>query len=212
MSYLEARFDELLTARSRVNRDPKFSDTCVHVALYFIEPTGHGLQQLDIDTMIAMSACVNVIPVIAKADTLTKSEIAENKQLIMRDIRRFKIKIFDFPYDEGDDEAREQCEELKALLPFAIIGAKGRGRSRQYPWGTFNPEDTELCDFAILKSVLFGSHFEELRDITYNKHYETYRTAKLSQEERERQRLSADTYIRDNIFEYVLSKRFRTVS
>jgi cell division control protein 11 len=131
--------------------------------------------------MIAMSARVNVIPVIAKADTLTSREIATSKKLIMNDIREHNIQIFDFPYDEEDDEAREQCEHLRSLLPFTIIGAKDN-RQRVYPWGTFNVDDTSLCDFVVLKSVLFGSHFEELRDITYNKHYEKYRTNKLRQD------------------------------
>lgn len=44
-------------------------------------------------------------------------------------------------------------------------------------------EDTEHSDFIALRSVLFGSHLQELRDITHEVLYEKYRTEKLSEEE-----------------------------
>lgn len=42
-------------------------------------------------------------------------------------------------------------------------------------------EDTEHSDFIALRSVLFGSHLQELRDITHEVLYEKYRTEKLSE-------------------------------
>lgn len=43
-------------------------------------------------------------------------------------------------------------------------------------------EDTDHSDFVALRSVLFGSHLQELRDITHEVLYEKYRTEKLSRE------------------------------
>ena len=54
-----------------INRRIRIPDNRVHCCLYFIAPTGHRLKPLDILVMKHLDKCVNVIPVIAKADTLT---------------------------------------------------------------------------------------------------------------------------------------------
>ena len=51
-------------------------DNRVHACVYFIQPTGHALKPLDIEVMRRLHTKVNLIPVIAKADTLTDEEIA----------------------------------------------------------------------------------------------------------------------------------------
>jgi septin family protein len=43
-------------------------------------------------------------------------------------------------------------------------------------------EDTDHSDFVALRSVLFGSHLQELREITHEVLYEKYRTEKLSRD------------------------------
>ena len=43
--------------------------------LYFINPSRHGLKTLDIEMLLRVHHKVNVVPVIAKADTLTKQEL-----------------------------------------------------------------------------------------------------------------------------------------
>ena len=50
-------------------------DTRVHALLYFIAPTGHSLKPVDIEFMKRLGTRVNLIPVIAKSDTLTDEEI-----------------------------------------------------------------------------------------------------------------------------------------
>lgn len=187
IDYLKKQFDEILEEESRVKRNPRFIDNRVHVALYFISPTGHGLRELDVDVMTALSSLVNVIPVIAKSDTLTSAELTFNKKLIMQDIRDYNIPIYYFPCDPNDDEGLEECMILRNLVPFAIVGSNEIDkdgaefvRVRNYPWGTVRVEDTEHSDFVALRSVLFGSHLQELRDITHEVLYEKYRTEKLS--------------------------------
>jgi septin 7 len=92
---IESRFDSYLEQENRVNR-LKVVDNRVHACLYFIQPTGHSyvqssgspnvtltslnsLKQIDIEFMRRLHTKVNLIPVIAKADTLTDEEIADFK-------------------------------------------------------------------------------------------------------------------------------------
>ena len=57
-------------------------DNRVHACVYFIQPTGHSLKPLDIEVMRRLHTKVNLIPVIAKADTLTDEEVAQFKQRV----------------------------------------------------------------------------------------------------------------------------------
>lgn len=58
------------------------TDLRVHACLYFIRPTGHTLKPLDIEIMKRLGTRVNLIPVVAKADTLTPNDLAVFKQRV----------------------------------------------------------------------------------------------------------------------------------
>lgn len=47
--------------------------------MYFITPNGHGLKSIDLVCMKKLDSKVNIIPVIAKADTINKKELASFK-------------------------------------------------------------------------------------------------------------------------------------
>ena len=83
---IEQRFDAYLEAENKVNR-MNIVDNRVHACVYFIQPTGHSLKPLDIEVMRRLHTKVNLIPVIAKADTMTDEEIASFKQRVCRCIR-----------------------------------------------------------------------------------------------------------------------------
>lgn len=57
-------------------------DLRVHACLYFIRPTGHTLKPLDIEAMKRLGTRVNLIPVIAKADSLTQSDLSKFKRRV----------------------------------------------------------------------------------------------------------------------------------
>lgn len=57
-------------------------DLRVHACLYFIRPTGHTLKPLDIEVMRRLCTRVNLIPVVAKADTLSPRDLARFKQRV----------------------------------------------------------------------------------------------------------------------------------
>jgi len=78
---IEQRFDAYLEAENKVNR-MNIIDNRVHACVYFIQPTGHSLKALDIEVMTQLHTKVNLIPVIAKSDTLTDEEIANFKQRV----------------------------------------------------------------------------------------------------------------------------------
>ena len=79
---IESRYDVYLQQESRVNRK-EMKDTRVHALLYFIAPTGHSLKPVDIEFMKRLGTRVNLIPVIAKSDTLTDEEIKGFKARVM---------------------------------------------------------------------------------------------------------------------------------
>lgn len=85
METIESRFDAYLEQENRVNRS-KITDTRVNACLYFIAPTGHSLKALDIEFMKRLHKKVNLIPVIAKSDTMTSEEIAAFKERVSCDI------------------------------------------------------------------------------------------------------------------------------
>lgn len=161
----------------------------MHACLYFIQPTGHSLKALDVTVMKKLHKKVNLIPVIAKADTLTEEEVVAFKQSIMTDIHNQKIEIFEPPkYDNDDEETKLENEELMSNVPFAIVGSveevtteDGRvTRGRNYPWGVIEVENEAHCDFVKMRQLLIRTHLEELREKTSNVLYENYRTEKLS--------------------------------
>ena len=118
LSYIESKYDEVLSEETRIRRDPKFQDDRVHCILYFINPSGHSLRELDIDLMRKLSHRVNLIPVIGKSDSFTKDELREFKKRVMEDLEFYKIPIYDFPFDADMDEeiVIEANKELRVRL------------------------------------------------------------------------------------------------
>ena len=81
----------------------------------------------------------------------------------MEDIVYHDIPIYNFPYDveEDDEETIEDNSELRALLPFAIIGSEDEVeidgqlvRARIYPWGVAQVDNPKHSDFSKLRSAL----------------------------------------------------------
>ncbi|NP_957455.1 septin 7a [Danio rerio] len=185
IDHIDSKFEDYLNAESRVNRR-QMPDSRVHCCLYFIAPSGHGLKPLDIEFMKRLHEKVNIIPLIAKADTLTPEECQQFKKQIMREIQEHKIKIYEFP-ETDDEEESKLVKKIKDRLPLAVVGSNTiievngkRVRGRQYPWGVAEVENGEHCDFTILRNMLIRTHMQDLKDVTNNVHYENYRSRKLA--------------------------------
>uniref|UniRef100_A0A8C4WMZ7 Septin-type G domain-containing protein n=1 Tax=Gopherus evgoodei TaxID=1825980 RepID=A0A8C4WMZ7_9SAUR len=181
--YIDQQFEQYFRDESGLNRK-NIQDNRVHCCLYFISPFGHGLRPLDVEFMRALHQRVNIVPILAKADTLTPSEVERKKSKIREEIERYGIRIYQFPECDSDEDEdfKLQDQALKESIPFAVIGsnmvveAKGRRvRGRLYPWGIVEVENPAHCDFVKLRTMLVKTHMQDLKDVTRETHYENYR-------------------------------------
>ncbi|XP_041375525.1 septin-7-like isoform X2 [Gigantopelta aegis] len=184
--FIDSKYEEFLNAESRVSREPIIPDHRVHTCLYFISPTSHGLKPLDVEFMKRLHDKVNIVPLIAKADTLTPDECRDFKKTILNEIAQHRIKIYEFP-DTDDDDENKQSIKMKDRVPFAVVGSNRvldvggkRVRGRQYPWGIVEVENLEHNDFVALRNMVIRTHMQDLKDVTNNVHYENYRYGKLA--------------------------------
>jgi septin 3/9/12 len=129
---------------------------------------------------------VNVVPVIAKSDSMTLEERQAFKERIKEEFAFHKLNMF--PYDEGeyDDEERQLNTSIKDLIPFAVVGSERNiningkvVRGRQNRWGVINVEDENHCDFVALRNFLTRTHLQDLIETTSHIHYESFRAKQL---------------------------------
>ncbi|XP_061905146.1 septin 4a isoform X1 [Entelurus aequoreus] len=181
--YIEQQFEQFFRDESGLNRR-NIQDNRVHCCLYFISPYGHGLRPLDVECMRALHDKVNIIPVLAKADSLTPAEVCRKKMKVREEMRRFGIDIYQFAECDSDEDEdfKRQDQLLKDSVPFAVIGSnvlvesKGRRvKGRAYPWGVVEVESPAHSDFLLLRDMLVRTHMQDLKDVTRESHYENYR-------------------------------------
>jgi hypothetical protein len=84
IKYIKDQHSAYLRKELTAMRDRYIQDTRIHCCLYFINPTGHALRAIDVIVMKKLSEVVNVVPVIAKADSLTLEERDAFKQKVCR--------------------------------------------------------------------------------------------------------------------------------
>ncbi|TRZ06070.1 hypothetical protein HGM15179_021039, partial [Zosterops borbonicus] len=131
-------------------------------------------------------ALVNIIPIIAKSDAISKSELTKFKIKITSELVSNGVQIYQFPTD--DESVAEINGTMNAHLPFAVIGSTEEMKignkmmkARQYPWGTVQVENEAHCDFVKLREMLIRVNMEDLREQTHTRHYELYRRCKLEE-------------------------------
>ncbi|CAF1353984.1 unnamed protein product [Adineta steineri] len=189
LDFIDQQFLKYYQAETSFGIERKYvQDQRVHCCLYFLPPSIRGLRPIDRDFLHHLQHKVNVIPVIAKADTLLKSELTALKKQLLSDIDKHGVQLYDFP--EGDSEQDEDSQSLDKTLresiPFAIMGSNitlesnGRKvRGRAYPWGIVDVEDSKYSDLAHLREMLCKTHLQDLKDVTSDVHYESYRAQQL---------------------------------
>ncbi|KAI6647186.1 Septin-7 [Oopsacas minuta] len=187
LSYIHDMYEDYFENESKVHRT-LFEDRRVHCCLYFISPNGRGLKDLDITFMKVLHDKVNLIPIIAKADTFSYDELVRYKRLLLQDIRANSIKIYDFSYKCTliDDKDISLNNKFIERLPFGVVGSNRvievDGKlihGREYPWGIIDINNIEHCDFSLLKDVLIRYHMQNLKDLIHTKLYERFRAHKL---------------------------------
>ncbi|KAE8271424.1 hypothetical protein A4X09_0g916 [Tilletia walkeri] len=186
VDFIDDQHETYMRQEQQPERKAK-TDLRVHACLYFIRPTGHTLKPLDIEIMKRLGTRVNLIPVIAKADTLTQADLAVFKQRIREVINHQNIKVYQPPVETDDEASAEHAKTLMAAMPFSIIGSTqdvqtsdGRAvKGREYLWGVAEVENEEHCDFKKLRSLLIRTHMLDLITTTEELHYENYRQAQM---------------------------------
>ncbi|KAI3421106.1 hypothetical protein GPALN_014731 [Globodera pallida] len=131
IKYIDDRFSDYLTEETKIERKPNIPDKRVHLCLYFIPPTGHGLKPLDIAFLRALQDRANIVPVIAKADTLTPSELERFKQNIMNDIRKHDIQLYEFPGMETVKKPQQQLHHHIQQQQQKFIAENGGGITKE---------------------------------------------------------------------------------
>ncbi|XP_068927454.1 septin-8-like [Petaurus breviceps papuanus] len=185
VDYVDEQLEGYLQEELKIQRRLwDYRDTRVHACIYFLTPTVHALKAVDLETMKRLHAKVNVIPVIAKADTLTRDELPRFKSRVLSELARHGVRIYQCPTD--DEAVAEANADLNARLPFAVVGSTERVplggllvRGRSYPWGVVQVDDHSHCDSGRLRELLIGVNMEDLREQTHQCHYERYRRQKL---------------------------------
>ncbi|NP_001314904.1 septin 9b isoform b [Danio rerio] len=188
MKFINTQYEQYLQEEINIDRKKRIPDSRVHCCIYFIPPTGHCLRPIDIEFMRHLSKVVNIVPVIAKADTLTLEERDFFKQKIREDLRANEIDIY--PQKEFDEDAEDRMinEKIREMIPFAVVGSDQeyqvngkRLLGRKTRWGTVEVENTTHCEFAYLRDLLIRTHMQNIKDITSSIHYEMYRVRRLNE-------------------------------
>ncbi|XP_016354149.1 septin-10 isoform X1 [Sinocyclocheilus anshuiensis] len=187
VDYIDTQFESYLQEELKIKRSlHNYHDSRIHACLYFIAPSGHSLKSLDLVTMKKLDSKVNIIPVIAKADTISKSELHKFKIKIMSELVSNGVQIYQFPID--DETVAKINTAMNGHLPFAVVGSTEEVsignkmvKARQYPWGVVQVENENHCDFVKLREMLICVNMEDLREQTHTRHYELYRRCKLEE-------------------------------
>ena len=80
-NYVENNLDDYFERELSFNRND-ISDTRVDGCLFFLNHTGHGVKNRDMELLKRLHKLVTIIPIIAKADTCTKQEVDIFKQQV----------------------------------------------------------------------------------------------------------------------------------
>ncbi|RKP22657.1 Septin-type guanine nucleotide-binding (G) domain-containing protein, partial [Syncephalis pseudoplumigaleata] len=146
----------------------------------------HRLKPIDIQVLKKLSEVVNVVPVIAKSDSMTLEERAAFKARIKEELAFHDIQLYPYESEEDDETECELNRAIKERIPFAVVGSEknivvdGKEvRGRRNRWGVINVEDETHCEFVHLRNFLTRSHLQDLIETTAHIHYEAFRTKQL---------------------------------
>uniref|UniRef100_A0A8C9ALJ8 Septin n=1 Tax=Prolemur simus TaxID=1328070 RepID=A0A8C9ALJ8_PROSS len=188
LGYINEQYERYLQEEILITRQRHIPDTRVHCCVYFVPPTGHCLRPLDIECLQRLCRTVNVVPVIARADSLTIEEREAFRRRIQQNMRVHGIDVYPQKCFDEDINDKILNSKIRDRIPFAVVGADREhlvnGRcvlGRQTKWGIIEVENMAHCEFPLLRDLLIRSHLQDLKDITHNVHYENYRVIRLNE-------------------------------
>ncbi|CDO92415.1 unnamed protein product [Kluyveromyces dobzhanskii CBS 2104] len=160
VNYIDEQYRSYIFQEEQPSRN-LLKDNRIHCCLYFINLTRDGLSALDIAAMEEISKRVNLIPVIAKVDGLTTSDLQMYKSNIRETLQKQEIKVCSF-LDQNDPN----CKTIFDTYPFGIVCSEtsvmnNEGklvRGRKYKWGTVEVENPLHSEFTALRAVLMSKN------------------------------------------------------
>jgi septin family protein len=154
------------------------ADSRIHAALYFLSP--HRFKEVDRVFLTQLSDVVPIVPVIAKADTMTAVERKAYLLYVMDALKELEQRVghplcYDFKENElsipGSSSLLEtytgEAEEIKdeanqRVFPGTLYRAENlfavvadTCASRIYPWGVLDIMNEAQSDFRRLQRLLF---------------------------------------------------------
>ncbi|KAG9700236.1 hypothetical protein KCU95_g773, partial [Aureobasidium melanogenum] len=130
-AFIESKFEDTFTQESRVVRTPGVKDTHIHCVLLLLDPTrldstmhsadpssvkkpsGAEDESLDLDVIRAFEGKTTVIPIIAKADTVTAAHMAHLKRMVWSNVKHAKLDPLEAL--NLDDEEEDESPDSEAL-------------------------------------------------------------------------------------------------
>ncbi|SCU78794.1 LAMI_0A05996g1_1 [Lachancea mirantina] len=186
VKYIKEQHSQFLRKELTAQRERYIADTRVHALLYFIEPNGDGLTALDVAALRRLTEIANVIPLIAKADTLTTDERLAFREKIQDQFKENNFRIYPYDLEDLTVEELELNESIRSIIPFAVVGSEKEitvngelVRGRKTRWGAINVEDINQCEFVYLREFLIRTHLQDLIETTSMVHYEGFRARQL---------------------------------
>ncbi|XP_047388727.1 septin-12 isoform X3 [Sciurus carolinensis] len=153
LGYINEQYERYLQEEILITRQRHIPDTRVHCCVYFVPPTGHCLRPLDIEFLQRLCRTVNVVPVIARADSLTIEEreafrsrvigcsrrgwgqcgrvqsgqggqrLPLSGLQIQEDLRNHCIDVYPQKCFDEDINDRILNSKIRERIPFAVVGA-----------------------------------------------------------------------------------------
>eukprot|EP00188_Purpureofilum_apyrenoidigerum_P005916 Plantae.Rhodophyta-Purpureofilum_apyrenoidigerum.ctg8302.p1 GENE.Plantae.Rhodophyta-Purpureofilum_apyrenoidigerum.ctg8302~~Plantae.Rhodophyta-Purpureofilum_apyrenoidigerum.ctg8302.p1 ORF type:complete len:395 (+),score=67.21 Plantae.Rhodophyta-Purpureofilum_apyrenoidigerum.ctg8302:157-1185(+) len=149
-NYVERQMQKIYEAEHSASRKASqhWFEEGIDVLLYFIAP--HRLKQIDIELLHRLHHRVTVIPILAKADTMTSRELVEFKHTVMDRLDREGIEIFHEPFAVIAYESVKVDEEGNPVV------------GRKYEWGFAESENEGYSDLPALRRCLVYEGLSEL--------------------------------------------------
>ncbi|KAL4486786.1 hypothetical protein ABPG72_006618 [Tetrahymena utriculariae] len=194
-----------------LQKQNKFQDKRIHCCLYFLQPP--RIKDSDLIYMKKLSKLVNVIPIIAKGDTLTQNEAIQLKGQFLEMCQDNSFKIYDI--EKALDKNLEFLNHIQncpngKCPPFTIVSSDFQLEDssnhiyygRQYCWGTVDILNPKHCDFQLLYNLLLYQINKDLYNSVefYYQEYIKKQEFKLEQEQQKIKRIKYNQIIHCGIF------------
>lgn len=194
-----------------IDSDSDYNSMLIHVCLYFISP-GRFLA-IDRHFLKNVQDEVTIVPIIAKADTLTDDEIVQFREKLSEIWDKESINIYSLDYDDNDDDnGDDQGGDKKSIIRNGVkmmmseirnsnkssnkkkmmMFHRGRrpgevlaiiARDGTYPWGTNCALDPQHSDLNLIRDLLLSDHTEQFLKLAKGK-YCSFRDKQITRKRR----------------------------